>query len=152
MFTNILLAADGSEASLQAARQGVALAGAFKAKVTVVVVTVPWATYFARELAVVVPDILIPEVEYERKRDAKAAQILRDVEADAHNAGVAIKKVHRSHRDPHRAILDVAEHERCDLIIMAPHHERGFAAFLLGSETMKVLTHTSIPVLVYRQV
>ena len=152
MFTNILLAVDGSGTSLQAARQGMALASGLKAKVTVVVVTVPWATYFARELAVVVPDILIPEVEYERKRDAKAAQILRDVEADAHTTGVAVKKVHRSHRDPHRAILDVAEHERCDLIVMAPHHERGFAGFLLGSETMKVLTHTSIPVLVYRQV
>jgi nucleotide-binding universal stress UspA family protein len=151
MFTNILLAVDGSEASLHAARQGIALARSLKAKVTVVVVTVPWTTYFARELAVVVPEILVPETEYEHKRNAKAANILWDVEADASSASVAAKKIHRCHRDPYRAILDVAEHEHCDVIVMGPHTERGFAGVLLGSETMKVLTHASIPVLVYRQ-
>ena len=34
---------------------------------------------------------------------------------------------------------------------MGSHCEPGFAGSLLGSETMKVITHTSIPVLVYRQ-
>jgi nucleotide-binding universal stress UspA family protein len=72
------------------------------------------------------------------------------LETDARSAGVAVKPVHRSHRDPYRAILDVAEHERCDVIVMAPH-ESGFTVAQLGSETMKVLTHTNIPVLVYRQ-
>jgi nucleotide-binding universal stress UspA family protein len=151
MFTNILLAVDGSEASLRAARQGIALATSLKASVTALVVTVPWATYFARELAVIVPDILIPEAEYEHKRHAKAAHILREVEADARCAGVAVKKVHCSHRDPSRAILNVAQHERCDVIVMAPRGERGLAGVLIGSETMKVLTQTSTPVLVYRE-
>jgi nucleotide-binding universal stress UspA family protein len=151
MFTNILLAVDGSDASLHAAREGIALARSLKAKVTVVVVTVPWASYFARELAVLVPDILVPEAEYEEKGNAKAANILWDVEADARSASVAVKKVHRSHRDPYRAILDVAEREGCDVIVMAPHTEHGISGVLLGSETMKVLTHTGIPVLVYRQ-
>lgn len=58
MFSNILLAVDGSEASVQAARKGIALASCLNAKVTVVAVTVPWAEYFARELAVVVPDVV----------------------------------------------------------------------------------------------
>ena len=102
-------------------------------------------------IAVLVPDILVPEIEYEHKRNAKAANILWDVEADASSASVAVKKVHRSHRDPYRAILDVAEHEHFDVIVMAPHVESGFTGTVLGSETMKVLTHTSIPVLVYRQ-
>ena len=100
MFTNILLAVDGSAPSLNAAQQGIALAKSIKAKVTVVVVTIPWAAYFARELAVIVPDVLVPEAEYEYKRSAKAAHLLREVEADARSAGVAVKKVHRSHRDP----------------------------------------------------
>jgi nucleotide-binding universal stress UspA family protein len=33
---------------------------------------------------------------------------------------------------------------------MASHGRRGLNAVLLGSETQKVLTHTSIPVMVYR--
>jgi nucleotide-binding universal stress UspA family protein len=149
MFTNILLAVDGSEASLKAARQGIALARCLKAKVTVVVVTVPWATYFARELAVVVSDVVFPEAEYEHKRNAKAMHFLNAVEAEARKAGVSAKGVHRSHRDPSQAILDVARDERCDAIMMAPHRERGWGGILVGSETMKVLTHASIAVLVY---
>ncbi len=38
----------------------------------------------------------------------------------------------------------------CDLIVMASHGRRGLSAMLLGSETQKVLTHSSIPVLVIK--
>jgi nucleotide-binding universal stress UspA family protein len=151
MFKNILLAVDGSEASLEAARQGIALAKALNARVTVVVVTVPWATYFARELAVVVPDIVFPEADYEQRRHSRAVRLLSEVEAHACRADVAVKGVHRSHRDPTQAILDVAEHEGCDAIVMAPHGERAMARMLVGSETMRLITHANIPVLVHRQ-
>ena len=33
---------------------------------------------------------------------------------------------------------------------MASHGRRGIAALVLGSETTKVLTHSTIPVLVFR--
>lgn len=79
MFTNILLAVDGSEASQQAARHGIELAKALKAKVTVVTVTTPWDTYFSRELAVIIPDVVIPQPEYDYKRDAVAACVLQNV-------------------------------------------------------------------------
>ena len=150
MFSNILLAVDGSDASMLAARHGISLAKSLKAKLTAVVVTVPWATYFSRELAVIVPDALIPEAEYELKQNAMAENLLREVESEARSAGVAVTKVHRSHRDPYCAILDVAEHDRCDAIVMAPHGERGLAGVLIGSETIRVLTHSKIPVLVHK--
>ena len=51
---------------------------------------------------------------------------------------------------PYRAIIDIAEAKRCDLIVMASHGRRGIAAIVLGSETVKVLTHSKIPVLVHR--
>ena len=151
MFSNILLAVAGSEASVQAARKGIALASCLNAKVSVVAVTVPWAEYFARELAVVVPDVVVPRPEYDHKRNASAASILQGVETDARSAGVAVKSLHRMHRDPWQAILDVAKHDGCDLIVMGSHRKIGFTGALLGSETMTVLTHTSIPVLIYRQ-
>jgi nucleotide-binding universal stress UspA family protein len=51
---------------------------------------------------------------------------------------------------PYQAIIDAATQAGCDLIFMASHGRRGFSALLLGSETNKVLTHSKIPVLVYR--
>ena len=51
---------------------------------------------------------------------------------------------------PYKAIIDTATSRNCDLIVMASHGWRGLTAMLIGSETKKVLTHTSIPVLVHR--
>jgi nucleotide-binding universal stress UspA family protein len=51
---------------------------------------------------------------------------------------------------PYEAIIEAAEKSGCDLIFMASHGRRGFSGFLLGSETNKVLTHSKVPVLVYR--
>ena len=52
--------------------------------------------------------------------------------------------------EPYRTIIDTAKARGCDLIAMASHGRRGVSALLLGSETTKVLTHSTIPVLVYR--
>ena len=54
------------------------------------------------------------------------------------------------HDHPYQAIIDTAKKVGCDLIAMASHGRRGVSAMVLGSETIKVLTHSSIPVLVYR--
>jgi hypothetical protein len=51
----------------------------------------------------------------------------------------------------HEAILEGASAEGCDLIFMASHGRRGLAGLLLGSETQRVLSHSSLPVLVYRK-
>jgi nucleotide-binding universal stress UspA family protein len=51
---------------------------------------------------------------------------------------------------PYQAIIDTAAKKSCDLIVMASHGRHGIAAIVLGSETNKVLTHSSIPVLVVR--
>jgi len=151
MFTNILLAVDGSDISLRAARHGIELAKSLTAKVTITTVTLPWATYFARELAVVVPDIVVPQADYDRKRETAAAGLMHSVLHQAHWAGIKAKVVHRIDRQPHEAIINVAIREGCDLIVLGSHRDPGFSGGLPGSETMKVLTRTDIPVLVYRQ-
>jgi nucleotide-binding universal stress UspA family protein len=68
--------------------------------------------------------------------------------ADA--AGVRCDTIREVHDQPYRAIIDAAEAKGCDLIVMASHGRRGMSALLLGSEAHKVLTHSTIPVLVYR--
>jgi nucleotide-binding universal stress UspA family protein len=46
--------------------------------------------------------------------------------------------------------LDTTVSKGCDLIVMASHGRHSLSALVLGSETVKVLTHSKIPVLVHR--
>ena len=79
-----------------------------------------------------------------------SAKRLARVQEAAAAAGVACEVVHVEHEHPYEAIIDVAKTKGCDLIVMASHGRRGISAMVLGSETLKVLTHSTIPVLVYR--
>jgi nucleotide-binding universal stress UspA family protein len=149
MYRNILIAVDGSTPSLAGARHGIALARALGARVTIVIVTTPWAVQFAREPAVVVPEMIVPENDYELRVKTAAADILRSVADKAQYAGVDCSTLQCRHRDPYQAILDAAAKEHCDLIIVGSHGRRGIAGVLLGSEATKVISHSTLPVLVH---
>jgi nucleotide-binding universal stress UspA family protein len=75
---------------------------------------------------------------------------LAAAEKEAREARVACDLVYEKNDYPYEAIIRVAEQKGCDLIMMASHGRRGVGALLLGSETQKVLTHSKIPVLVFR--
>ena len=148
MYRHILLAVDGSAPSMAAARHGIALARSLGARVTIVMVTTPWAVQFAREPAVVVPEMVVPENDYELRVKTAAAGILRSVADKAQYAGVECSTFQCRHRDPYQAILDEATRVRCDLIIVGSHGRRGIAGVLIGSEANKVISHSTLPVLV----
>jgi nucleotide-binding universal stress UspA family protein len=150
MYRNILLPIDGSELALDAARHGIAVAKALGAGVTAVMVTTPWEIAFAREVAIVVPGVLVSESDYVLRTGRTASACLDAVLDEARAAGVAASALHVYHREPWAAILEAARSQGCDLIVMASHGRRGLAELLLGSETVKVLTHGEVPVLVYR--
>jgi nucleotide-binding universal stress UspA family protein len=143
MFGHILLATDGSDLSQKAIDAGIALARALGAKVTAVTVTAPLHSLLAHQAGVHFPD-------YEEKTAARASEVLAEVESAAGAAQVACETVHVRSQFPHVGIVDVAIDKGCDLIVMSSHGRRGVSAFLLGSETQKVLTHSKIPVLVHR--
>jgi hypothetical protein len=65
-------------------------------------------------------------------------------------SGVPCDVVQIEHEQPYQAIIDTAEKRGCDVIVMASHGRRGASAIDLGSETVKVLTHSVIPVVVVR--
>jgi nucleotide-binding universal stress UspA family protein len=65
-------------------------------------------------------------------------------------AGVACNTVAVEHEHPYRAIIDTPDSKGCDLIVLASHGGRVISAIVLGSETVKVLTHCKVPVLVHR--
>jgi nucleotide-binding universal stress UspA family protein len=150
MYRHILLPVDGSEASERAAQRGIELAGALAARVTIVTVTTPWAAHFARELAVVVPDVIVDEKAYEEKAKAAALAVLRRAGDVAKAAGVACATLQLSHREPWLAIVETAGERACDLIVMGSHAPSGMGT-LWGSETAKVITGSAVPLLVYRR-
>ena|SRR5690606_17166464 len=48
------------------------------------------------------------------------------------------------------SIIAAAQEYECELIVMASHGRRGINRMLMGNETLNVLTHSKIPVLVLR--
>jgi nucleotide-binding universal stress UspA family protein len=146
MYKNILVAVNGSDLANKALQQGLELAKAIGAKVTLVNVTPPWSSIAVGEVAVMFP----PE-EYEANMKESAQRLLSAAEATAKAAGVASECVEASDPHAYRAILQAAEAKGCDLIVMGSHGRKGIAGLLLGSETIKTLTHGKVPVLVYRE-
>ena len=88
--------------------------------------------------------------QYQAGMQQRAEKILGAVAHLAQAAGVACETVHVEHEHPYQAIIDTAGSRDCDLIVMASHGRRGISAIVLGSETVKVLTHSKIPILVHR--
>src|SRR5271167_1213478 len=146
MYQHILIPTDGSELSKIAIQEGVALAKALAGRVTVVTVTTPFHVLSGS------PSMVTDTLEqYKEHTAAFAEQYLNVAKNIAATAGVPCDLVHIEHEHPYQAIIDTAQNRGCDAIQMASHGRRGFAAVLLGSETLKVLTHSTIPVIVCRR-
>ena len=145
MYKHILIPTDGSALSREAVEYGVRLTKAIDAKVDLLTVTEPFHVF-----SLEVDQLEDTRESYRRHMTERATRILSEAEAVAAAAGVRYNKVHLEDDQPYRAIIRTAEEHGCDLIVMASHGRRGVSALVLGSETMKVLTHSNIPVLVYR--
>jgi nucleotide-binding universal stress UspA family protein len=146
MHKHILIPTDGSELSGKAVDYGMALAKSVNAQVTVLTVTAPFHV-FAVEPSLITDT---PE-QYEKNAAAIAERHLNAARLSATAAGVTCKTMHVVHEQTYRAIIEIAAKNSCDLIVMASHGRRGVSVLLLGSETTKVLTHSTIPVLVVRE-
>ncbi len=145
MYKHVLLPTDGSELSERAAQDGVRFAKSIGAKLTALHTTpLFYPTEFQTRSA--------PEhaEEHEKQSKKDAQRVLNIIERMARDADVAYTAVHRMSERPWEEIINVAAEHGCDVIFMASHGRRGVSALLIGSETNKVLTHSKIPVLVWR--
>jgi nucleotide-binding universal stress UspA family protein len=145
VFKNILVATDGSDLAAKAVEQGILFAKSIGAKITAVTVTEPFHV-----LSLSASELEYTPIEYTKYMEAHAEKVLDSVSAAAKLAGVPCETLHVEHEQVYQAIIDAASARNCDLIVMASHGRRGVSAVVLGSETVKVLTHSKIPVLVYR--
>ncbi len=147
MFKHVLIPTDGSKHSARAIAAGVKLAKTLNARVTGLFVA-PAPTPLVYQG--IVPVGYMPPDEHAKVIERAAARYLGAIERAARTAGVRCACVKVTSDYPADTILQTAKRRRCDLIFMASHGRRGLSAIILGSETQKVLTHSNIPVLVYR--
>ncbi|GLK68520.1 universal stress protein [Hansschlegelia plantiphila] len=145
-YSRILIPTDGSDLAQEAVAEALKLAARIGASVVFLTVNKPF-----HMLALSAAQVEDARSDYERHADAHADRILDKVGAAALEAGVPFESVRRWGAEPYLEIIDVAHERVCDLIAMASHGRKGLSAILLGSVTTKVLTHSSIPVLVCRK-
>ena len=146
MFKNILIPTDGSEQSQRAVRAGIELAKLHGARVTGIHVIPDYHLLIAYEGAF----DPVTEERIEEEAKTRADSYLGFIREACAGAAVECSTVCETSDHPYDAILRTCEKAGCDLILMTSHGRKGLAAVLLGSETRKVLTHATVPVLVVR--
>jgi nucleotide-binding universal stress UspA family protein len=147
MFKKILITTDGSDLANKAVDSGIALASSLNAKIVFLRVVPRYPTaYF--EGAVVLKPSDIGRIE--EQWNSQAQKTLDDACEKAMRHAVKASAVTVKSDLVAESVIATAKKQKCDVIVMASHGYKGFKRMLMGSETLNVLTHTHIPVLVLR--
>ena len=144
MFKRVLIATDGSDVTQKAVESAIGLARATGGALFAISIKEPFPYSAISEMQPVPPQ------EFFDAQERIAAERVNAVREACKAAGLACQAHTVEAVHPWEAIIEHATSKGCDLVVMSSHGRRGVAALLLGSETQKVLTHTSIPVLVVR--
>jgi nucleotide-binding universal stress UspA family protein len=145
MFRHVLIPTDGSELAEKAIGYGVAVAKEQGAKITALAVSKPF------HVMTLEPGMLTDTpAAYAEHVTERTKKYLDVVSQAAKAAGVTCAILSIEHEHPYQGIIETARNRGCDLIVMASHGRGGMSAVVLGSQTLKVLTHSKVPVLVYR--
>ncbi|MGY6268226.1 universal stress protein [Achromobacter denitrificans] len=145
MYKHLLIAVDGSLLSESAFKRALVFAKEMGATVTLIR-SVP-----EDHLLIYQAEMLGTTQTQHNDQARKNAQAYLDgLETEARHALVPCSAIVTVNDHPHQAIVETAQSQGCDLIIMGSHGRHGMTGFLLGSETQRVLAHTRLPVLVFR--
>jgi nucleotide-binding universal stress UspA family protein len=150
MYRHILIPTDGSELAEHAVTNGLSLAKSVGAKITVIIVEEPFDWLSVPETRTSQRQALDKLAEHKEQVEKYTANVLSRAADAAKQAGVPCDTMRVANASPYQAIIATASDRGCDLIAMTSHGRGGLSAVVLGSVTNKVLTHTKIPVLVYR--
>ncbi len=144
MYKRILVPTDGSELSDRAVEGAARFAKPLGAELVIMTVMEP---YSYTNLSEYRPESI---EQYDERMVDDAESRLRAAATKCKEIGVKCTTVSVKSFSPAEAIIDQTKRYNCDVVFMASHGRQGFSAVLLGSETQKVLTHSQIPVMVYR--
>lgn len=146
MYRHILLPVDGSRLSEEAAASGIALARALGARVTALHVVAQPTDMALEAWAHSRPDFA---AQLSGQLAGRGGLFVENVCDIARRAGVPCEPQLVHGGFVHAEILATARDRGCDLIVMASHSRSDAADVVLGSETVKVMTLGSVPVLVH---
>ena len=148
MYKRVLVATDGSALSEKAVATAIDLALLTGAElVSVNVAHIQPYGYFEGSMVLNQRDIEATQ----EQADLAAQRLVDAVRTAAVARGVrSAQAIVMKSNQVAEAIISTAKNQQCDLIVMASHGRRSFARLLMGSETLHVLTHSHIPVLVLR--
>lgn len=147
MYKHILIPTDGSPVAEKAVAAGMEFAREAQARVTLFT-AVP--EYQPPTEGQIMARRFETPAEHERKSEQLANGVLAQAAHQAQALGVAFDTDFVQSDHPWQAIIDAAERHGCDAIFMGSHGRKGLAAVWHGSETQEVLTHSTIPTVVYR--
>lgn len=148
MYKHILVPTDGSPLSTKAVKQAVAFAKSLGAKITAIHVSQEYRAMMDEGFAL--PAYATFRKRFDEVNAKRSNALLASIKSTAKAAGVECDGAAVVSNLPYEAIIKHAKKAKCDLIMMASHGRKGLSSILLGSETAKVLTHSTIPVLVVR--
>jgi nucleotide-binding universal stress UspA family protein len=146
MYKNLLVPVDGSELTERAMTESIAIARALGAGIT----------GFYAAVSSLAPGMMSEGFQY-----SKSLQSRQDTQATARGeelmarfaqlaaaAGVPFHGHSTLNVGVEQAILQAAEQQRCDLIVMATHNRSALGELIWGSHTKSLISHTKLPVLV----
>ena len=145
MYRSIVVGTDGSETAAEAVRQAADLAKSVGAKLHVVSAYQPVPESRLRQERKEAPE----EIQWQINPREDVENNLSDAEEKVKQAGVEVE-THSREGDPADAILDVAEDENADLVIVGNRGMTGARRFLLGSVPNKISHHSTSSVLIIR--
>jgi nucleotide-binding universal stress UspA family protein len=146
MFRSILVGTDGSETAHAAVQRAIELAGGLRARLTIVSAYEPVSDPRLRGEQVVAPK----DVQWAMNPHDDVVALLEQAQAQAVSGGVSEVETFARQGDAADAIVDVAEEQRCDLIVVGNKGMTGAKRFLLGSVPNKVSHHAPCSVLIVR--
>ncbi|WP_248924688.1 universal stress protein [Paenibacillus hamazuiensis] len=141
MYSNILVAFDGSDLSKKALKQAERLAVRHESGLEVL--------YVLNSPVIVIGDGIFPAPEASRERYAEHNEkVMEAVNAELSDFRGA--KVHILEGNPAKTILRLADRIGADLIVVGSRGLTGLNEFVLGSVSHNVVQHSKVPVLVVK--
>jgi len=146
MYEHLLVPVDDSDLSDKAIETSVGLAKLLGASITGFTAEPPLPPMVMEQVAVAYTAATIQD--HQASCEAHARKVLQRFAARAVEAGVPFDGQFMVTDGVQQAIVDMAERQKCDLIVMATHGRHGFDALIHGSLTKSVLSHSKLPLLI----
>jgi nucleotide-binding universal stress UspA family protein len=146
MFKHFLIPTDGSAIATKAAAAGIALAKRLGARVTVFHVIEKLQPVYVEGYVFSRGQLDI----FEERARTSGQKCLDAIGKAARTAGVPFTTLVARANSPYEGIIAAAKKRKCDAIFISSRGRRGLSRLIMGSVTQKVLSHATIPVVVYQ--